>query len=248
MTPRLNPVLGVFAALVALAMCPGQAASQICDEFDGATINSSVWETVSGDWTQGGGRLTGYWNLSSAHGEQGVILFQPGQVPAADYTLDADMVVAASRGSGNGNRLVLQNSVGNKYMISLGLIVDPPVLGNVAVQVKQNGGMYSVGIRNVDVTSIANFTPGAINRMTLVRHGTAEFSCCLNGHHLFSFPDSIWGGNVRPGLGAYGYAHYERACIAPGGEATPTQGMSIGQLKVKYATPQGTAGRVRGDK
>ena len=180
---------------------------ETCDEFDGSSINTSLWNPVSDTWTVANGQITGYWPLSDAHGEQANLLWiaSSGQT---EYTFEADMVMQSD---GYGHRIVLYNSAGNKYNVTYN-----GGYHEVLTQVKQNGGWY-VGLPQYEARDLSYFdgTPGLIHNAKVVR-SRAEFTFYLDDHELFTLDESIWGGDVTVGIGAYGPATYEQACFTGG--------------------------------
>jgi hypothetical protein len=180
-------------------------AGEVCDEFDGAAINTGWWNPVSGDWNQSDGQMHGYWSLSSAYADQANLLWI-GSAGQTEYTFEAVMQT-----NSYGHRCVLYNSPGNKYNITY-----HGGSGGVGAEVKQNGGIYQ-WLSQYEVTNLAYFdgTPGVIHRAKVVRNGTS-FTFFLDDHELFTLNETVFGGNVTVGIGAYGDVWYERACYTPG--------------------------------
>lgn len=211
MKSRLYVLMCMFVLLLHVLA----SAQQVCDEFDSSSINTSIWNPVSGTWTQQNGQVTGYWPLSDAHGEQGNLVLTDAVQPTGDYTFEADMVNPSSNGVGS-PKIILYNSVGNKYNINY-----DAWNRLVSTQVKQNGSMYqSLASLGYEVSNIDYFNtdPEAINNAKVVKHDGNLFTVYLNGHVLFTIVESIWYGDVNIGLGAYGSQSYERACITTGGQ------------------------------
>jgi hypothetical protein len=117
------------------------------------------------------------------------------------------MVVRPFAQNENNWRFVLYNSAGNKYNVNYDIEGQA-----VGTETRQGGGSY--GPPHYGVSDVRYFHTGlgAVNYTRLFRRGNV-FSFYLNERFLFSFPDTIWGGHVRVGLGTYGHATYGRACI-----------------------------------
>jgi|GEM_PF-5129142 len=200
-------------------MCSGfglvYAQTPVCDEFDGSTINTAMWNPASGTWTQSGGRITGYWPLGSAHGEQGDLILTDAVQPTGNYTFEADMVNTSASGQGS-PRINLYNSAGNKYTI-----VFESWSRGVTTALKQNSGSFqSLDPLGYYATNIDAFQTGAgvINTAKIVKHDSNQFTAYVNDVELFTIVDDVWNGDVNIGLGAYGYSTYERACFTSGGQ------------------------------
>lgn len=185
---------------------------QVCDEFDGTSINTSLWNPVSGTWSQSEGRLTGYWPLSNAQGEQANILWRD-SYQSEEYTFEVDMVMMP----GDNNRwgISLYHSPGNRFGIGY-----DHQNGLVAANIKRNGGYYEsygYSVANIDYFNTALYS---INHAKVVRSGK-NFTFFLNGRELFTLVDNEWDGDLTIGVAAYGYASYEGACFTPGGGQPP---------------------------
>lgn len=188
----------------------GRPAADVCDDFDGETINTALWSQVSGSWSQSDGIMTGDWSLGSAHTDQGNLLLQDAFQPTGDYTFDVDLYVQA--GDANRWRIVLYHSSGNKYNIVYELA------GYVGCEVRIAGADYRPALWAYEgLGSYFNTEVGEINHARVVKAGNA-FTAYLNGHELFTLVDIIWDGDVKVGVGAYGLVAYDRVCV---GESTP---------------------------
>lgn len=182
----------------------------VCDEFNGTSINSALWNAYSGTWTQSDGRITGYWSLSDAYGEQGNLILSESMQPTGDYTFETDMINTPASGQGS-PRIILYNSAGNKYSIAF-----ESWSRGVTTELKQNGGIYqSLNALGYYKADIEVFTSGAgiVNRAKVVKHDGNQFTVYINDLELFTIVESVWNGNVRIGLGAYGSSMFENACI-----------------------------------
>lgn len=171
----------------------------VCDEFDGTAINSTMWNTYSGTWTQSYGRITGYWSLSDTYGEQGNLILSESMQPTGDYTFETDMINTPASGQGS-PRIILYNSAGNKYNINF-----ESWSRGVTTELKQNGGIYqSLNALGYYKADIDVFTSGAgiVNRAKVVKHDGNQFTVYINDLELFTIVESVWNGNVRIGLGA----------------------------------------------
>jgi hypothetical protein len=200
------------AFMFIVLLCAAPLRADWCDEFAGGSIDSTKWVQTSGAWTIASGRVTGYWNLGDAQGEQAVLLVAASQVPTGDYTFDADMYVSA--GDDNRWRIVLQNSPGNKFMI-----VFDHATGSISSEVKVASGNYAWPGYSREKFGYFNTSVGSVNSVRVVKQGLS-YTFILNGHQLFTLIDTYWGGSLSIGVGAYGYATFERACITTG---APTQ-------------------------
>ncbi len=200
----LGPV-GVTMYANALDYISRQVSSAApCDEFDGASMSTSMWEVSGESWSQAGGQITGYWDVRDPHADQANLLLAPSQQPAGDYTFEADMVMQPGW---YGHRIVLWHSPGNKYNIWY-----HGGGQGVGVEVKQNGGIYNRTGQEATGLSYFDATAGAVAHAKVVKAGN-RFTFFLNGNELFTLVESIWNGDVRIGIGSYGYAAYTRACV-----------------------------------
>ncbi len=182
----------------------------ICDEFLGPLINTALWAQVTGTWTPSGGQITGFSDPFGGPADQANLLLQDYFQPTGNYTFDADLVVKP--GADNGWRIVLYNAAGNKYNI-----IFQVATGYVGAEVRTSSS-YRLALWPIDGTlPFWDTEVGSVNHARLVKDGNI-FTAYINGHEMFTLVDTIWNGNVKVGIGAYGYATYERVCIA---ESTP---------------------------
>ena len=172
-------------------MCSGfglvYAQTPVCDEFDGSTINTSMWNLVNDDWTLSNGQITGHWDIGCAHCDQANLVLQNAVQPTGDYTFETDMVYEPGK---YGHRVVLYNSAGNKYNI----IYDVSQK-NFIIEVKQEGANYVPVIPFITNLTYNN-TSGAINRAKIVKSGN-EYACYLNDQYLSTLIDTRWSGDLR---------------------------------------------------
>lgn len=180
--------------------------SDFCDEFDGSSINQSIWAIETGTWNVSGGTLIGTWPINNANRNVGNILFTDQVQPDGDFTLDIDGVVQPYGSVANGIYMVLYNSFGNKY--SVGFNPEGNEIHITAVVNSNKVPIYyydtSVGIMNTSV--------GALNHAQMVRQDE-DYSLYINGHFIYTFQDEYFNGNTRLGLQAYGTAVYDNVCL-----------------------------------
>ena len=219
--------LGLLTVLLLTGSVYGQCNVQ--DDFSGTTINTSVWNMVSGSWSQNN-QLTGYWSISAAQTDQGNILLVDGLQPSGDYTVEVDEVVSPFGQYKNGHQtFVLYHSPGNKYNISFGC--ENTAFG---MEYRQGGSNYH-GLVAIYSIPYFNTTPGQANHTKLVRTGN-HFQCYLNDHLIHEFDETIFGGDVKIGIGCYGTATYDNFCLTTGDQ--PPSGKKI-FLYTTRATGQG---------
>jgi hypothetical protein len=188
----------------------------VYDDFTGTTINTGIWNIVSGSWSQNG-QLTGSWDISQAQTDQGNILLVDSLQPNGDYTVEVDAIVGDFGQYRNGHKYVLYHSPGNKYVIEYQCCE----FNHFDIEYRQAGSSYQT-LAWIDNVAYYNTTPGQANRIKLVRIGN-HFQCYLNNHLLYEFDETIFGGDVKIGLGCYGTETYDNFCLIKGGPtAIPT--------------------------
>jgi len=187
---------------------------KVSDDFSGTTLNTGIWNVVSGSWTQND-RLFGYWSLSDAQSDQGNILLVNSLQPSGDYTFEIDAIVSDVGQHKNNHKLVLYNSPGNKYNIDF--VSDTRVF-DVGYRI---GGNTWQSLVWIDSVPYFNRTPGEVNNAKLVRTGN-HFKFFLNDYFIYEFDDTIFGGNVKIGLGCYGNITYDNFCLS-----TPPNAFSL---------------------
>lgn len=194
------------------------------DNFSGTTINTSIWNVVSGDWSQND-QLTGYWSISAAQTDQGNILLVDALQPTGDYTVEVDAIVGPLGEHRNYHKFELYHSPGNKYEIDYA--ADHPEAGSFfEVNYRQGGSIYQ-GLVWIQPLPYNNPTPGQTNHLKLVRTGN-HFQCYLNDHLIYEFDETLFGGDVKIGLGCYGTETYDNFCLTTGGQ--PSQNSNLGLL------------------
>ena len=196
-----------FLPMLTVLLLAGSVYGQcdIYDDFSGTTINTAIWNLVSGSWTQDD-QLTGYWSISQAQTDQGNILLVDSLQPNEDYAVEVDEVVAPFGQNKNGHRYVLYHSPGNKYNIQFGAENE-----SFGMEYRQGGSNYHNLVRIYNITYF-NTEPGQVNRTKLVRTGN-HFQCYLNDSLFHEFDETIFGGDVKIGLGCYGTATYDNFCL-----------------------------------
>jgi hypothetical protein len=183
----------------------------VYDDFSGTTINTSIWDVVSGSWSQND-QLSGSWG--GAQDDQGNILLVSSLQPNGNYTVEVDAIVGPF-GEWDGHRWVLYNSPGNKYNLCF-----QAKLSYLDFEYRQNGSGYQDLVPN-EHSPYFNTTPGQTNHLKLVRTGN-HFQCYLNDHLVLEFDETIFSGDVKIGLGCYLTATYDNFCLTRGPYVIPT--------------------------
>jgi hypothetical protein len=207
----------LFVALVALvAVMPCSAFSQVdfCDEFDGSSINDSIWTIETGDWTVSDGKLIGYWNPSDANNNVGNILLTDQAQPGGDFTMDIDGVVLPYGNVENSRYITLYSSFQNKYSIGFN-----PELNEIHIFYCFDGTNYYVYAYD-NSSGILNASVGDVNHAMLIRE-SEQYSFYINGHYIHTFEDEYFNGDVKLGLSVYGTTAFERVCVATSGQSEP---------------------------
>jgi hypothetical protein len=192
--------LPIFTVLLISGLVYSQC--NVYDDFSGTTINTGIWNIVSGSWSQND-QLTGSWG--GAQDDQGNILLVNSLQPNENYTVEVDAIVTPS-GEWDGHRWVLYNSPGNKYNLCF-----QAKLSYFDFEYRQNGSEYQ-DLVPTEHSPYFNTAPGDINHLKLVRTGN-HFQCFLNNHLVFEFNETIFGGDVKIGLGCYLTATYDNFCL-----------------------------------
>jgi hypothetical protein len=177
----------------------------IYDDFSGTTINPAIWNLVSGSWSQDG-QLTGNWSISEAQTDQGNILLVDPLQPSGNYSVEVDEIVDPFGQYKNGHRYVLYHSSGNKYNIQFS--AENELFG---MEYRQGESNYQNLVTIYGITYF-NRQPGETNRTKLVRIGD-HFKCYLNDSLFYEFDETIFGGDVKIGIGCYGSATYDNLCL-----------------------------------
>jgi len=195
-----------------VCLLEGGGEEVFCDEFDGPSIDNSIWTISTGSWSQNNGQLTGSWSVSNANNNNGIILLADSYQPAGDYEFEVDFV-AGLAGEIYRPRIVLHNSyrrnifiqvVGEQYLVSVQLF----------------DGDYKEGLFSVENPGYLNNTPGAINTLKLVKQGE-NYTAFLNNHEFYTFQDEFFNDELSLGLGTYGTAVYENMCLDYGDQEEP---------------------------
>lgn len=171
-------------------------------DFEGAGIPDE-FEAISGTWSIENGRLTGTWSESSAYSTQGNCILKPEFVEEDYWALELV-------GSKDDNlRLILYNSAYKMYRVRF-YSKD----GNLTCSSEYlNGsGRPSGKIFDEIVTDI----PFDRDRNVAIKRFGSEFSVLVDNQTIETFTDTIFDGDLRPGLGAYGECIYRWARLSDG--------------------------------
>lgn len=179
----------------------------VCDEFDGSSIDGSMWTIATGTWWQSDGKLHGTWPIGNANRDDGNIQFADAHQPDGDFTFTVDLLA----GDGTNYRnpgITLRQSQGNMYWIKMGFD-EPYVL--VGAVVNSN----KIGMKTINYPSFINLGEGAVNTLRLERSGDV-YTAYLNDHPVHTWEDTYFDYDTKLGLFAYGEAIYDRACLEEG--------------------------------
>jgi hypothetical protein len=180
--------------------------TDFCDEFDGPSIDNSIWTVATGTWTQSGGRLIGSWPISNPNCDNGNILLHDAVQPTGDYIFEVDMVVSPGGANSNGNVIRLRNSFQNRFHLALEVSS-----GKFTAGACVNG--TKISIAEGYPGSHLNTSVGETNRVRLEKTGD-YYSFYLNDdYYMCTIEDTWFAGDVKLGLGTYGSATFERACL-----------------------------------
>jgi len=174
------------------------------DEFNENKISSS-WQNISGTWNVSNGVLKGYWDPSNAYADQAVLLLNDTMYKNLSGWSATISYQVSSNSKNNGQRVTLYNSPNNLYHITI--TPSSYLGGEVGVEVKYDGLIYSV-IFHKDSISVYDNNVDATNTFTVQKNNT-DITMFVNNTRIGSFIDTIFNGNFKLGLGAYGDATYD---------------------------------------
>jgi hypothetical protein len=207
---NVNRRLGQTALAIALALVPlVSTGATTCDDFEGSTLNSSLWNPLYGDWSVSAGRLMGHWPIGSANRNGGILVLTDPVQPVGDFIFEVDMVVETPAQGGNrttnGGKIELWHSYQNRLFVDIDVESPDGFVRGYAGGSKFVLCPYYPG-------SHIRINPGEINHIVLERSGD-QYCVYLNGYFLCTFQDSYFGGDVKLGLGTYGTCVFENVCL-----------------------------------
>lgn len=183
-----------------------------CDLFPMPTINPN-WSVLSGNWNIVANEgLHGYWSISAAQTDQGLIFLNQSLYDPNDYLATTKVKCREENTVGYvGERFVLRNSVNNQILIAFNWVAR-----SVVSHVRVNGAYY------ITITETANIEAfntefGDFNDYSVSKEGNL-IKVYVNGVFVHEFIDTYFQGNTVFGLATYGHSYYTDFRICPANE------------------------------